>query len=318
MKDAFGREVNYLRLSVTDLCNLRCKYCMPENGIQKLHHEDVLKIEEIDKIVSAFIKLGINKVRITGGEPLVRKGILSLIKSISSHPEIKDLALTTNGINLKSMAKDLKEAGLKRINVSLDSLDEKKYADMTRGGKLKDVIEGIKMAKKVGLTPIKLNVVLIGGFNDNEIKDFVNLTKDEDIDVRFIELMPIGEVAKWSFENFISNELVLKKVPELVKIENDDPNAPAVLYRLPGGKGRVGLISPISCKFCSSCNRIRLTSEGILKYCLHSDEEFDLKAALREGKSLTEFIEEVVLKKPKEHSIEEGNFVKRNMVQVGG
>lgn len=318
MKDAYGREINYLRLSVTDLCNLRCQYCMPAHGIQKISHDDILTLEELDEMVLAFAALGITKVRITGGEPLARKGIITLIDKISRHAGITDLALTTNGMLLNTMAQDLKNAGLKRVNISLDSLDDKKYTMMTRGGKLKDVLKGIEKAKKVGLTPIKLNVVLIGGFNDDEIERFVRITEDEAIDVRFIELMPIGEVANWSQRNFLSNDYVLEAVPTLVRSESIEYSSPAVYYQLPGAKGRVGLISPISCKFCSACNRVRLTSEGKLKHCLHSNEEFDLKEVLKEGKALTDFIQYAMLKKPLEHFIEEGSFIERNMIQVGG
>ncbi|WP_070000582.1 GTP 3',8-cyclase MoaA [Cellulosilyticum sp. I15G10I2] len=318
MKDAYGRTINYLRLSITDLCNLRCQYCMPIEGIQKIAHEDILTLEELDEIVYAFAKLGITKVRITGGEPLARKGIVTLIEKIKRHQGIKDLALTTNGILLDTMAQTLKDAGLNRVNISLDSLDDKKYTMMTRGGKLKDVLKGIEKARKVGLTPIKLNVVLIGGFNDNEVERFVRLTQEEAIDVRFIELMPIGEVAKWSKHHFLSNEYILKVVPELVKSNALEENSPALYYQLPGAKGRVGLISPISCKFCGTCNRVRLTSEGKLKHCLHSNEEFDLKAALREERSLTDFIQYAMLHKPFEHLIEEGSLTERNMIQVGG
>lgn len=318
MIDAFGREINYLRLSITDRCNLRCKYCMPKDGIQKVSHEEILTLEEIDEIISVFASLGINKVRITGGEPLVRKGILSLIENIRKHDGIKDLALTTNGLLLKEMASNLKSAGLNRVNISLDSLNPQKYAMMTRGGKLNKVLEGIEMAKKVGLTPIKINVVLIGGFNDDEIESFVALTKEEAIDIRFIELMPIGEVATWSLENFLPNHYVLEKIPQLAPIEIQDKSSPAKYYRLPDGVGRVGLISPISCKFCDDCNRIRLTSEGKLKYCLHSNEEFDLGKVLRSKNSLKDFIEASILKKPLAHTIEQGDFIIRNMVQVGG
>lgn len=318
MKDSFGREITYLRLSITDRCNLRCRYCMPEGGIEKLQHDSILTLEEIDEIVGAFVDLGINKVRLTGGEPLVRNGIVSLIEKISRHEGIKDLALTTNGIHLKAMAKDLKAAGLTRVNISLDSLNEKKYAMMTRGGKLKNVLEGIERAMEVGLTPIKLNVVLIGGFNDDEVENFVALTQEQAIDVRFIELMPIGEVATWSLDNFLSNAYVLKKVPSLTKIASIEQGSPAVYYRLPNGKGRVGLISPISCKFCDSCNRVRLTAEGQLKYCLHSNEEIDLRTVVREKGPLKELLEYAILHKPLEHAIEQGKFISRNMVQVGG
>ncbi len=318
MIDGYGRKINYLRLSVTDRCNLRCRYCMPEEGIEKLNHNDILSLEEINEIVSSFVSLGIDKIRVTGGEPLVRSGIVSLIKMIRMHPEIKDLALSTNGLLLKEMARSLKEAGLDRVNVSMDSLNPEKYFRMTRGGSLETVLEGIEEAKRVGLTPLKINVVIIGGFNDDEIVDFVRMTENEAIDVRFIELMPIGEVAKWSITNYLPNTVVLDKVPELIPVASEDPASPAKYYKLPNGKGKVGLISPISCKFCTNCNRIRLTSEGKLKYCLHSDEEFDLKKAMGDQLEITKFIQESVLKKPLEHQIGRGETVMRNMVQVGG
>ena len=291
---------------------------MPSSGIQKIAHAAILTLEELDEIVGAFAKLGITKVRITGGEPLARKGIITLIEKISRHERITDLALTTNGTFLNTMAQDLKNAGLKRVNISVDSLDDKKYNMMTRGGKLKEVLKGIEKAKEVGLTPIKLNVVLIGGFNDDEIESFVSLTQDEAIDVRFIELMPIGEVAKWSQDNFLPNDYILEAVPTLVKMKKVDLRSPALYYQLAGAKGRVGLISPVSCKFCHTCNRVRLTSEGKLKHCLHSNEEFDLKEVLRQGNSLTDFIQYAMLQKPLEHTIEEGSFIARNMIQVGG
>ncbi|PKM67846.1 MAG: GTP 3',8-cyclase MoaA [Firmicutes bacterium HGW-Firmicutes-2] len=318
MIDSYGRKINYLRLSVTDRCNLRCQYCMPENGIEKMEHKDILSIEEMDTIVGIFAKMGITKIRLTGGEPLVRGGILTLIKKIKAHQEIKEVALTTNGLLLKEMARDLKDSGLDRVNISVDSLDPEKFSRMTRGGHLEDLLAGIKEAKRVGLTPIKLNVVLIGGFNDDEIPDFVAMTKDQAIDVRFIELMPIGEVARWSKSNFLANQTVLERVPELTPVEDEDPASPAKYYRLPGGKGKVGLISPITCKFCEDCNRIRLTPEGKLKYCLHSDEEFDLKKALDEGVDLSKYIIESIQKKPKEHNLENGKSIIRNMVQIGG
>lgn len=318
MIDSYGRKINYLRLSVTDRCNLRCQYCMPENGIEKMEHKDILSIEEMDAIVGIFAKMGITKIRLTGGEPLVRGGILTLIEKIKAHTEIKEVALTTNGLLLKDMAQDLKDSGLDRVNISVDSLDPEKFSRMTRGGHLEDLLAGIKEAKRVGLTPIKLNVVLIGGFNDDEIPDFVAMTKEEAIDVRFIELMPIGEVARWSKNNFLANQTVLERVPELTPVEDEDPASPAKYYRLPGGKGKIGLISPITCKFCEDCNRIRLTPEGKLKYCLHSDEEFDLKKALDEGVDLRKYIIESIQKKPKEHNLENGKSILRNMVQIGG
>lgn len=286
MIDSYGRNINYLRISVTDLCNLRCRYCMPEKGVTKKQCDEILRLEEIYELAKIFVSLGVNKIRVTGGEPLIRKGVLNLIENISNLKGIEDFAITTNGIFLKKYAKDLKNAGLNRVNVSLDTLDEKKYHNITNGGCLKDVLEGIKEAKRVGLTPIKLNTVLVGGFNDNEIESFVNLTKYEEIDVRFIELMPIGEAKNWSLDKFISSKVVLEKVKDLRSITNEDISSPAKYYKLPNGKGRVGLINAISCKFCDNCNRVRLTADGKVKPCLHSNNEIDLRSSLRNGEDV--------------------------------
>jgi len=310
--------MNYLRLSVTDLCNLRCQYCMPKDGIKKSDHQHNLTFEEIDGLVSELIELGVDKVRITGGEPLVRRNIIELITMIGRHNEIKDFAITTNGLLLKSMAKELKTAGIHRVNISLDSMNPTKFEKITRGGKLQEVLDGIEEALRIGLTPVKINVVLIGGFNEDEIVDFVELTKDKDIDVRFIELMPIGEVAHWSVNKFIPNTTVLDKVPLLESIKSKDIHAPASYYKLPGAKGKVGLISAISCKFCKDCNRLRLTSEGKLKYCLHSNNELDLKQLLKGSEDIQRAIQSFVYEKPLEHSIEQGNYVNLDMVRVGG
>lgn len=318
MIDSYGRNINYLRISVTDLCNLRCKYCMPEEGILKAHHNEILRLEEIYELSKKFVALGVNKIRITGGEPLIRKGILGLVENIGNLEGINDFAMTTNGLLLKKYAKDLKNAGLNRVNISLDTLDEKKYYDITKGGCLKDVLEGIEEAKKVGLTPIKLNVVLVGGFNENEIEDFVNLTKDEEIDVRFIELMPIGQAKDWSLDKFISNKAVLEKVKDLQEITKEDISSPAKYYRLPNGKGKVGLINPISCKFCDNCNRVRLTADGKVKPCLHSNDEIDLKTPLRNGQDINKIIVDLVKNKPKEHNLEDGEYIVRNMIAIGG
>lgn len=318
MLDSYGRDINYLRISVTDLCNLRCRYCMTDKGIIKKEYENILTLEEIEKITKEAVNLGVNKIRITGGEPLVRRGVLKLIKEIGALKEVKDFAMTTNGTLLKKYAKELKDSGLNRVNISLDTLNPKKYSHITRGGNIKDVLEGLEEAKRVGLTPIKLNVVLIKDFNDDEIEDFVNLTKDEDIDVRFIELMPIGQVCQWSLNKYLSNTVILEKCNYLEKIESKDKSSPAVYYKLKDGKGRVGLINPISCKFCSNCNRIRLTADGKIKPCLHSDNEIDLMKPLRLGYDIKPILKGIIKDKPKEHNLEEGNYIKRNMTAIGG
>ncbi|HAE91030.1 GTP 3',8-cyclase MoaA [Tissierella praeacuta] len=318
MKDSFGREINYLRISLTDRCNLRCIYCMPEKGVSKFSHEEILTLEEVYEITKVFVELGVNKIRFTGGEPLIRKGIIDLIYKVSKLDGVKDLAMTTNGILLKEYAKELKKSGLNRVNISLDTLDEEKYSLITRGGKLKNVLEGIEEAKKVGLTPIKINTVLIGGFNDDEIESFIGLTEKEDINIRFIELMPIGEAAGWAKEKFISNDIILEKVKELIPIPREDKSSPAAYYKLPNGKGKVGIINPISCKFCANCNRVRLTSKGSLKLCLHSNREIDIKEALKSGQDMRKLIIDSINQKEESHHLEDGKYISRNMNQIGG
>ncbi len=318
MIDSYGRDINYLRISVTDLCNLRCRYCTPLNGCGKREQKEILSLGEIKDITEVFVSLGVEKVRITGGEPLVRKGVIKLIESIGKMDKVKDFAMTTNGILLEQYAKDLKSAGLNRVNISLDTLNDAKYSHITRGGSLKQVLKGIEEAKKVGISPIKLNVVLIKDFNEDEINSFVNLTKYEDIDVRFIELMPIGETYKWSLDKYKSNSIVLEKNKTLIKIQSTDISSPATYYKLPSGKGRVGLINPISCKFCDKCNRIRLTSDGKVKSCLHSNEEINLINRYRNGEDIKKIIYDLIMSKPKEHSLENGDFITRNMMAIGG
>lgn len=320
MEDTLGRNINYLRISVTDRCNLRCMYCMPEEGICKKEHDDILSLEEIYEVVKACSELGISKVRITGGEPLVRKGLTGLVNRISELQGIKEVALTTNGILLPKYAKELKAAGLNRVNISLDTMDAEKYSYITRQGSLGDVMAGVDAAEAVGLLPIKLNTVLIGGFNDDEIEDFVNLTMDRAIDVRFIELMPIGQAGHWAKKHFIPNTEILNRVKELQPIQSDDPSSPAKYYRLPGAKGKVGLINPISHTFCGSCNRIRLTADGKFKPCLHSETEIDIKKVLKSGDSLQEVIMETILQKPMQHNLncQHNKPIQRDMYRIGG
>ncbi|WP_455931861.1 GTP 3',8-cyclase MoaA [Parvimonas micra] len=313
MKDRFGRNITYLRISVTDLCNLRCKYCMPESGVKSLCHSDILSIEEIVEIVKVASKNGIKKIRLTGGEPLVRRGFINLCKQISEINEIEDIAITTNGVHLKDMADELFENKVRRINFSLDTLVKEKYNDITRRNDFDKTMESLFYVIKKGFK-VKINVVLIGGFNDDEIQDFVNLANKYDLEVRFIELMQIGETANWSKDKFVSNKIVLEKVPEL---EFDGVSGVAKIYKIKGQKGRIGLISPISCSFCEDCNRIRLTSDGKLKPCLHSKDEINLKGL--SGEELEEVFKRGIYEKPEKHHLEDGKSESaRDMNKIGG
>lgn len=313
MKDRFGRDITYLRISVTDLCNLRCKYCMPESGVESLCHSDILSLEEIVEIVKVAAKNGITKIRLTGGEPLVRRGFVHLCKEISKIEQIEDIAITTNGVHLKNMADDLFENKVKRINFSLDTLVKEKYNDITRRNDFDKTMESLFYAIEKGFK-VKLNVVLIGGFNDDEIENFVKLANDYDLEVRFIELMQIGETANWSKDKFVSNKIVLEKVP---KLEFDGVSGVAKIYKIKGQKGKIGLISPISCSFCSDCNRIRLTSDGKLKPCLHSKDEINLKGL--SGEELEEVFKGGIFDKPEKHHLEEGKSESaRDMNKIGG
>lgn len=313
MKDRFGRDITYLRISVTDLCNLRCKYCMPESGVKSLCHSDILSIEEIVEIVKVASKNGIKKIRLTGGEPLVRRGFINLCKQISKIDEIEDIAITTNGVYLKDMADELFENKVRRINFSLDTLIKEKYNDITRRNDFDKTMESLFYAIKKGFK-VKINVVLIGGFNDDEIQDFVNLANEYELEVRFIELMQIGETANWSKDKFVSNKIVLEKVP---KLEFDGVSGVAKIYKIKGQKGRIGLISPISCSFCEDCNRIRLTSDGKLKPCLHSKDEINLKGL--SGEELEEVFKRGIYEKPEKHHLEDGKSESaRDMNKIGG
>lgn len=320
MKDHHGREINYLRISVTDLCNLRCQYCMPEEGIVKKKHKAILSFEEIYQIAKVSAQLGIKKVRITGGEPLVRKDIAVLISQISKISGIEDIAITTNGILLEEYAAALKDAGLKRINISLDTLKADRYETITRGGDINKVMRGIEAARREGLSPIRINVVAIKGFNDDEIADLANLTIENPIDVRFIELMPIGETGRFALGKYISNEEVMSHIENLELTEQEQ--SVATYYKIKGAKGRVGFITPVSNHFCSRCNRVRITSDGKLKPCLLSSEEVDLKQVLDEKNDikLKKVIENAILNKPNRHyldgKIEDSTH--RNMVEIGG
>ena len=315
MTDQYGRKIKYLRLSVTDLCSCRCVYCMGAEGVPKLPHEAVLSFEEIEEIVRAAVSLGVRKVRLTGGEPLVRRGIDELVRRLRAIEGIRELAMTTNGARLAEYAERLKSAGLDRLNVSLDTLDPEKYRKITRIGSLSDTLAGLDAARSAGFTRIKLNAVLMGGVNDDEIPALAELARDGAFDVRFIELMPIGECADWDRKRFIPAERVLEVLPEAQRVPSDGV---AELWRPEGWKGTVGLIRPLSHRFCADCDRIRITPDGMLKPCLHSAREIPLRG--KHGEALVCAIAEGIGSKPKEHHITDGRTSDslRGMNRIGG
>ncbi|MCR4607586.1 MAG: GTP 3',8-cyclase MoaA [Oscillospiraceae bacterium] len=281
MIDRFGRNITYLRLSVTELCNLRCRYCMPEEGVCKKDHSSMLTQEETVMAVKAAASLGIKKVRVTGGEPLVKPNIVSICRGIAGIDGIEELCLTTNGIRLPELGHELKKAGVDRLNISLDTLDADKYRYITRNGDLADAVKGIETALSCGFEKIKLNAVLIGGFNDDEIADLAGLTVRYPLDMRFIEMMPMMDSRIFSEDAFIPYTVVLDKLPELEPVTSD--GGVARLYRLPGALGNIGLISPISAHFCAECNRLRLTADGKIRPCLHKCDEYPIKGLDYDG-----------------------------------
>jgi cyclic pyranopterin phosphate synthase len=324
--DGFNRTIEYLRISVTDRCNLRCRYCMPGEGIGLISHDALLTFEEITRVVQVFARSGISKVRLTGGEPLVRKGIVDLLRRLGQIPEIHDLSLTTNGVLLESFAEPLLAAGLKRVNISLDSLQPERFHHMTRRDSFHKVWAGIESALRVGFHPTKLNVVVIRGFNEDEILPLARLTRDKPLDVRFIEYMPAGQGQDWMPEDVLGVDEIKARIERFGPLIEDDSGAhrgPARVYHWNGARGRIGLISPVSCHFCNHCNRLRITSDGKLRPCLFSDEEVDLKASLRGGcddARLLELLEIALSKKPRGHGINSHYFKKcqRNMSSIGG
>ena len=316
MLDKFGREITYLRLSVTDLCNLRCRYCMPEEGVPKKDHAAMLTEDEMILAVEAAASLGITKLRITGGEPLVKKNILSICRRAARVPGIREVCMTTNGLRLPELAVPLREAGVRRLNISLDTLNGEKYAQITRCGVLSDALAGIHAALEAGFEKIKLNAVLIGGFNDDEIEELTRLTLRYPLDMRFIELMPMGENG-FGKEAYLPYTEVLRRLPELEPLSGE--GGAAKLYRLPGAKGNVGLISPVSAHFCSGCNRLRLTADGKLKPCLHSSAEYPIKGLDKAG--MTAVMREAILGKPEWHGLLDyanRSQSARSMNRIGG
>ncbi len=317
MVDRYGRSISYLRLSVTELCNLRCRYCMPEDGVCKKCHEDMLSQEEMILAVRAAASLGIRKVRVTGGEPLVKPNIVPLCREIAAVDGIEELCLTTNGTLLPKLAAPLNEAGGQRLNISLDTLDAEKYRYITRSGCPEDALRGIETALDTGFVKIKLNAVLIGGFNDGEIPALAELTRRYPVDMRFIEMMPMYDSGDFGPEAFIPFTVVTQMLPELEPIPAD--GGVAKLYRLPGAQGNIGLISPVSAHFCAACNRLRLTADGKIRPCLHSSEEYGIKGLGYED--MVRQFEAAILGKPQWHgelSYARRSRAERNMNQIGG
>ncbi|MGF7185048.1 cyclic pyranopterin phosphate synthase [Desulfitispora alkaliphila] len=320
------RKVDYLRVSVTDKCNLRCVYCMPESGIDLKPHIEILRLEEMAKIIKLAASMGISKIRITGGEPLVRKGIISFIEEVANTPGIEDVSLTTNGILLKKYGKDLKQAGLDRVNISLDTLKPEKFKEITRIGNLQEVWSGIHEALKLELNPVKINVVVIRDFNYDEILEFVDLTSKLPIHIRFIELMPIGEGESMNSKNFVSAQEILKLIEEKYPVlpsTNINGAGPAKYISIAKHKGTIGFISAMSDHFCNKCNRLRLTAEGKIRPCLQSSKEIDIKTMLRYGASdekLKEIIGEAIMGKPLQHTMNEEGWKQQNkkMYHIGG
>jgi len=326
MLDSYGREINYLRVSVTDRCNLRCRYCMPEEGVEKLPHENILSLEEMHRLIKIASTLGIRKVRLTGGEPLVRKNIIQLVNDIASLPGIDDVAMTTNGILLYDMAEELQAAGLKRVNISMDTMVGEKFKYITRSGNLDKVIKAVFKSLELGMEPVKVNVVTIRGFNDNEILDFVQLAYQYPLHIRFIEFMPIGDLLYWKKERMINMDEVKAKIEQeyqLYEGKKVEGNGPAKYFHLTGGQGTVGFISPMSNHFCGACNRIRMTADGSLRGCLYEKAEINLKNALSRGASdeeLKELFIQTIINKAPCHHMESGWGADNNrkMYQIGG
>ncbi|MCP4541963.1 MAG: GTP 3',8-cyclase MoaA [Chloroflexi bacterium] len=334
--DAYNRPISYLRISVTDRCNLRCLYCMPPEGVPWRSHDDILSYEEIETIVRAAAELGISKIRLTGGEPLVRPGFVDLVRQLARIPGIDDLAMTTNSILLSRHAADLAEAGLRRVNISLDTLRPERFGRITRQGQLADVLTGMEAAREAGLEPIKINTVVIRGMNDDEVVDFAQKTIESTWNVRFIEVMPLGispmpmgngvmADGGWR-ERVVTAQEIRQRIESalgaLEPAKVSTGNGPARYYRLSGAQGTLGFISPISEHFCYQCNRLRLTADGQLRPCLLSDQEIDLRTPLRQGADAAQ-IKDLLLRgiavKPMEHHLDDLEKPEnRVMSEIGG
>ena len=322
--DRYGRRITYLRVSVTDRCNLRCIYCMPEEGVPSMRHADILSYEEITRLVRIAAGMGISQVRLTGGEPLVRKGIASLVRSVAQVPGIEGLAMTTNGQLLARLARQLADAGLQRVNISLDTLHPERFRAITRRGELQHTLAGIEAARRAGLEPVKINTVVMRGINDDEVVDFARHTLSDGWNVRFIEVMPLGEGASLAGDTYVPTDEVRTRIEEeLGPLEpaSLSGSGPARVWRLPGATGTLGFISAISHHFCHECNRLRLTANGRLVPCLLSDLEFDLRTPLRSGATdaeLRDVFRRAIEAKPSGHHLSKHIVPVHEMSRMGG
>lgn len=326
MQDGFGRRIEYLRISVTDKCNLRCVYCMPEEGLPWLRRAEVLRYEEIAEIVRVMAGMGLRRVRLTGGEPLVRRDLPRLVRLIRAVPEIEDVSLSTNAVLLAAMAAELRDAGVDRVNVSLDSLRPGRIdAISRRPGSAEAILSGIEAAERVGLAPLKVNCVVMRGQNDDEVADFAAVTRERPWHVRFIEVMPTGENLGVSQDEYVSSDEILERVRaigELEPVPGPKGNGPARYYAFPGAVGTVGVITPMSHTYCGSCNRMRLTADGQLRPCLFGSVQTDLRGPLRRGEPLEPRVRETLRIKPERHWLVQGSDTGSGgllaLSQVGG
>jgi len=323
LRDQWGRTIEYLRISVTDRCNFRCVYCMPKEGLQWLPKSDILSYEEIAGIVRQLAPLGLRRLRITGGEPTIRPDLDTLVRELRAVPGIEDIALSTNGVRLPALAPLLKAAGLDRINMSADSLRPDRIAAIARRDLGFDPVQAAVAAESAGLAPIKINVVVLRGKNDDELLDFARLTLDHPWHVRFIELMPVGDLRELTWEHVVPSDEVLRRIATIAPLEPDAGpvrgNGPAAYHRLRGAAGTVGVITPMTHTYCSTCNRVRLTADGRLRTCLYGDHEVNLRDPLRRGEPLEPLFRQALADKPKEHALlqmQVGGL--RALSQVGG
>ncbi len=325
--DSYGRKITYLRVSVTDRCNLRCLYCMPRKSFKWIPHDNILRFEEIVRLSSILVKMGIKKIRLTGGEPLVRKGFSNLVKELSTIKGLEKICLTTNGTLLSQYAQKLYEAGLRHINISIDSLNPKTYAQITGQDALKEVLTALDQVERLGFNPIKINCVVLKGINDKDVVDLAALSIKRPFQIRFIEFMSIGNNNSWTPDMFVSSEdtkrLIEEKLGSLSVVSKKTGRGPAQIFKLDGARGEIGFISPLSHHFCATCNRIRLTADGKLRLCLFSDKEWEVLSLLRDNvsdKELEEFFRKAIKAKPMEHF---GDVIhvptcRKNMSKIGG